>query len=838
MNIELLCNNTKNPLGICGTPTFGWRCIANSGEGKKQISYRVSVCEESGKTLWDSGTVESSVSNFIRYGGNELKPFSKYTWKISVGTEVGVFESETAYFVTGLKDTDWSAEWISTETVENAPILYKKFELEENDKEIYAFICGLGYFELHINGQKVGDDYFVPNWTDYDTVSYSDLKYDFNGVTKKRLNYLVYEVSKYLKEGENTVEIWLGNGFFKQELRKTEGSFNYGQLKAIFQMIGDGWKVLTDHTWKARKSPIILNNIYYGEVYDNRVSENEELTVSVVEKPDAIFQPQFAPTDRISEIKELETEINGIYDSKEVMSGFVGFKCSGERGAKVEIYYSENIDSNCELDFSSTVGYEDCDRNQIQKDIYILSGEGTEEYIPKFVWHGFRYFKIVCKSAEVFDVRAFYVHSNIEKTGHFICSDEGLNKLHNMYHNSLKSNLHGGVPSDCPHRERLGYTGDGQVASDSAMYNYDMYAFYKKWVYDILDAQNQETGFVPHTAPFAGGGGGPAWGCAIVVVPWNLYRHYGDVESLSMTVEAMKKWLLYLKEKKNNDGVIYREENGSWCLGEWCLPADFSWCEPRFDEIKIPSELVNTSYYVYCLKIYKKVLAILGLNDEMVDVEIENATEAINREFLDEYYSEGVQGCDLFPLSAGVVPEDKKKDIINHIKKCFAENDYCMDTGLLGTKFLFEILNEYELNNIAYKLLKQKKYPSYGYMLEKGATSVWETWEGTGSMSHEALISFDSWFYYGLCGISIDYFERFDKVVIKPYYPDDLDFVKTKMSIPCGELKLEWVRKGSSIRLTVEIPFNAEASVQISNGEMVELGAGRHKFIINTKMRR
>lgn len=829
LNIVLKCENRINPICTTKFPEFRWYFENYDGRGAFQLSYRIKVFDECENMYWDSGVVKSEDCSFVVYAGKPLLGHTKYFWNVEVETEDGVFKSEMAYFVTGLSENEWKAKWI-TGDFEHAPVFQKKFELSHIENPVYAFICGLGYFELYINGRRVGDDYFVPNQTDYDDVEYLNLKYPFSGKPRKRVKYLGYEVSEYLSVGENTVEIWLGNGWYKQEERSIEGTFKYGELKTIFQLHSGDFCLTSDESWLVCDGPVTYNNIYYGETFES----GKKLVfspVNLAKAPNAEFVPQLAPADKIMEEISPVRITKSIYDCGKVITGFAEIKCKGSQGGKITVRYAECLDENDELDFKSTVGYEEGDINQIQKDTFILSGDGDEVYAPHFVWHGFRYFELETENAEIIEVKAQYIYTSIEQTNSFECSDERLNEIHNIYVNSQKAAVHGAVPVDCPHRERLGYTGDGQSSSYSAMYNFDFRGFYRKWIDDILDTQNQETGFVAHTAPFTGGGGGPAWGCAVAIVPWNYYLHYGDKALLEKCLPGIEKWILYLKSRLNEKGLVYREENGSWCLGDWCVPIGTEWSEPCFDKLKLPSELVNTCFYVKCIKIYQNILEVLKIEKYDYFTEMKNATVSINREYLREFYSYGTQGCDVFPLHTGIVPEKCKEKVIKNLRENIEKNKFTFDTGIFGTGYMLDVLAENGLNDYAYKLMTQTQYPSYGYMVKNGATSVWETWEGTGSKAHGGLGCFDFWLYQELAGIKPTIKGGFKEVNISPYFCKDIGYVKAEYMTNYGKLLVSWKRKSDDIILNITVPFNITAKVLIDKDEH-NVTCGTYSFCI------
>ena len=833
MRITLTCEQKRNPVCVSLTPVFGWTCERESArEGSVQLAYRIMVRDTQGVLCWDSGRVESDRCAFIPYGGEPLQSHSKYYWTTEVYTDGGVFQSDDAYFVTCISEGDWVADWICEDRCRNAPVFTKEFELRHRIDTAYAYVCGLGYFELYINGKKVGDDYFVPNRTDYDKVRYENLKYPFHGVTKKVCNYLGYDVASYLRVGKNKVEILLGNGWYRQTERVVEGSFVYDSLKTVFQLHCDGVVIKSDSTWRVRNSRITRNNIFYGETYAANETDDGLYPVRIARPPIGVLKPQLAPADRVRETIRPTPLPNGVYDLGKNITGFVRIKVRGQAGDRVSIYYTEMLDQAGLPDFTSTVGYEPSDRMQIQKDEYILGSSDTEEYTPHFVWHGFRYFRIVSEHAEILDAVGLYVAADAEKRGSFCCSSELLNQIHEIYVNAQISNMHGAVPSDCPHRERIGYTGDGQVSSLSAMYNYDTYNLYRKWIADIAGTQNEKTGFVAHTAPFNGGGGGPSWGSSIVIVPWNLYMQYGDPAILEENIDAIRKWIGYLKGNRNASGLVYREEEGSWCLGEWCLPTGKTWSEPQPEEIKVPNELVNSTVYIYCMQLYCKMLRILGRSDETVQKDLQEAQDAVNRAYLTDFYSNGIQGCDVFPLFCGIVPEQHEKHVFEHVLTNLREHGNHFDTGMFGTRCLLYVLDRYDRNDVALEMLGQTDYPSYGNMVKQGATALWETWEGNGSQNHTALGGFDSWFYECLAGIRpVEEHAGFGEFSVRPYFSDTLSYVHAELKTVYGILSVGWQRTAEGICLRVTVPFNTRGHIHLPHGT-TDVGCGTYEYLL------
>ncbi len=818
MQLKLKCLN--EPI-----PVFSW--IAEDTEDTMQLAYRINVFTEDNTLVWDSGEVKSDNSACVRYDGNVLEENKKYLWKVFVTTENAVYESEISEFITGLYDFD-SIIWISPLKTINAPVIHREFTLESVHDYATLNVCGLGYFEVYINGKKVSEDLMSPVRTDYDDVEYSGLKYPFEGETRKSIKYLNYEVSSYLKEGKNTISVWLAKGWYIQEDRIVEGLFNYGdELKAFFILTNGKDVVKSDLECYCTNSPILYDNIFYGEKYDF-TSDIRRYSVHLAKAPTGVLMPQLCPPERSREVI-IPTAKGNIYDAGKCMTGFAEITFRGNYGDEVRISYSEDIDENGELDYTSTVGYEESDKDQIQADVVILDGE-VNTYVPRFVWHTFRYFKIEApKGVAVEDVKVHYVCTDAEQRAFFESSSEMLNKIHAMSLNTQLTNTHGCMPMDCPHRERLGYTGDGQLSSLSVLTNFDAHQMYVKWVTDIFDAQSLETGFVPHTAPFCGGAGGHGWGSAVAVVPWNIYLQYGDTQILEKAEPHIEKWLEYLNTRRE-DGFVTHEQPGSWCLGDWCMPSKYPWSEPHLEDIKIPSILVNTVYFIHCCDIYLNICSIVGKEPkEWIAKERSISVDAVNTLLMDGNYADGEQGSNMFPLYVGIVPKEHEQTVLENTIKRAENNNYRFETGISGTKFTFHVLDKYNRNDIALKMMLCTEYPSFGNMIKNGATSLWETWEGNGSKNHTAFSSADSWISYGLAGVKPQ--GGYKEFTLKPYFAPELDFMNYSINTEYGVIGICWTRNEDAIEVEIKVPFNTTAHVDL-NGKCFDLKAGTYKEVI------
>ncbi|MDG0812796.1 family 78 glycoside hydrolase catalytic domain [Cohnella rhizosphaerae] len=547
------------------------------------------------------------------------------------------------------------------------------------------FAC-LGYGELYLDGGKVGDHVLDPNWSDYDDRTIEGLLYPYDDNGKKSVYYVAYDITAELTVGKHRFGAMLGNGFYNQTARTVEGRMSYGTPRFLLQLNiqyadGSAERFVSDGSWRCECGPILYDNVFVGEVYDARreiegwsepgFDESDWQSVRIMTAPSGVLRAQQSPADKVmGTIRPISRTQLGdgcyVYDMGQNFSGWVRLRVrSSPAGSRYILRFAEELHPDGTLDFTSAGG-----TDQIQHDVYIAKGDAIEDYEPRFVWHGFRYVEISGFPGEPADDAAIgvIVHASVDSGGSFECSDETLNRIQRMYRWSQLSNLHGGVPSDCPHRERLGYTGDGHITAKAAMYNFGMASFYRKWVQDIGDAQNVRTGFVPHTAPFNGGGGGPGWGSAYVIVPWLAYRAYGDLSLLRDHYEGMKRWVDYLHGCTDDGCIVEREEPGSWCLGDWCIPGS----------IELPERVVNTYFHAYVTQLLGRIAQVLGSGEDQRRYEARYADIclAFNARFLDpdrNRYSIGRQGADLFAYALGCVPPEREPVIRNRLLMQYAE---------------------------------------------------------------------------------------------------------------------------------------------------------------------
>ena len=406
-------------------------------------------------------------------------------------------------------------------------------------------------------------------------------------------------------------------------------------------------------------------------------------------------------------------------------------------------------------------------------------------------------------------------------TSAFECSDETLNWYYRTFVNTQLSNMHSGVPSDCPHRERLGYTGDGQLTCNAVMTEFDAESFYRKWIADIWDCQDKTTGHVQHTAPFAGGGGGPAgWGGAIINVPYQFYRHYGHRNELEAMFSSMEKFVEYMESRTEN-GMIVREEKDGWCLGDWCTPT----------KIEIPEELVNTTMFISQLKRLIFCAKVLGRPYDKYESLITKYSRAVTEKYFDETtgdFFNNIQGANAFAVDCGLGDE---RTIENIVKKYSEKTEF--DTGIFGTEILLNVLYKTGNGELATRLLANKGEVSFDFMRRAGATTLWENWNGEASHSHPMFGASTEFLFEEILGIKQGKETvRYDQITIAPAFPECLGFAKGKITTPHGEIAVSWKRCGNEIEICIDLCDGINASLVAFNKKM-PLTVGKNEFVLN-----
>ena len=711
------------------------------------------------------------------------------------------------------------AKWIEC-TDNDAPVFRKEFDAVKGEKAEIT-ICGLGFFHLYINGRKVSGDLLTPNATNYSYRDLNQLNFPLPDDLSFRIYAMKYDISEYLLEGKNTLAVMLGNGYYNQNKRMAEGNVVFGTPKLCYIVEKESGNVLSDETTLSRKGYILENNLYYGEYHDytqypagfdqNGYNGNDFAESTVIPAPESNFQIQFSPSDKV--IRTLKPKFikdegkTKLYEVDENTVGYAVFKCA-EKGKKIVVSYGEEIyDERPHYGVKFAEGY--------QTEVFITDGT-DREYIPQFTWHGFRYFRV---EGDVEPIRVDVVHSDCPVTSSFESDNENLNWLYDAYIKTQLCNMHSGVPSDCPHRERLGYTGDGQLCCEAGMMLLDSREFYRKWLYDIADCQCKISGHVTHTAPWMGGGGGPAgWGGAMIEVPYKFYKVYGDKNLLDEFFPKMLHFLDYLENRSEN-GLVYREEDNGWCLGDWCTP----------DRIKIPEVYVNTCLYVRFMQQTVEAAEIIGREKEAAHL-IERI-EKVKRAIFVAYYSPhqnafcgDVQGATCLALQIGLGDERVKEEVYRKYR------DLGMfDTGIIATEVLPRYLFENGQGQIAFDLLSSDKETSFAYMKRNGATTIWENWSGCDSRNHPMFGSVTKYLFTYLLGIrQPENGAAYKDVVITPCFVDGMNKAKGHLTTASGVVSVEYVKNGN--KATVKVCADPAINAVFAYGNVKESFSGEAVF--------
>ena len=865
---HLTCEYLKDPAVVdVRNPRLAWINMAKTGErDQKQTAYEIRVASSKSKLsepdLWNSGKIVSEQSFRVEYNGKPLTSRQECWWQVRTQDKDGNLSrwSEPGFWRMGLLDSsDWKAQWIGapwqgeealpkpvggpdarlTEMPPPAPLFRKEFSVDKKVTKAVAFVTGLGYFELYLNGKKVGDDVLVPNQTNYGKRpgledEYIPVADNFRGY---KVMYLAYDLKDQLKHGANVLGSILGNGFYNSAKHWTRSYGSPRFLCQVYLTYSDGTeKVITsDTSWKASKSAIISDMVYYGEQYDARKEQPgwcapgfddtgwesavlrkppEGKLVAHTARPDKVTK-QIAPilikkNDNGDYLVDFGVEISGRLRLNDV---------EGPAGQKIDIKYISNIYSG--------------------DNSYTFRGEGPENYASRFNWFVFSAVEIhnwpgVLKPEQV---TAEAVNTGIEETATFETSDTLFNDINKIWKRSQLDNMHGGIASDCPHRERSPYTGDGEVACATVMSNFDAANFYHKWIGDIYDAQNPETGYVPNGAPWQPGcGGGVAWGAAICVMPWEFYLHYGAKDMLSDNYEGMKGYVRYMQTWVNDDGIMFSQVPGHdgkplrWFnLGEWCTPGK-----------QVPDEMVHTFYFWLCADITAKTAAILGKEKEAGEYQAlaERTKDAFHKRFYDEEKGTyGNHGGNIFALKMGV-PDDQYAKVIQALKSDIKAADGHLDTGIFGTRFFFEVLADNGLQKEAFEAMNKRTEPSYGHWIELGSTTTREQWSRGGSHNHPMFGGGLTWFYHDLAGMQEDAAEPgYKHIIFRPQPVDGMEYVTYSNLTPYGKAGIHWENKNNGFTMDITVPVGSHATVYVPAKDPESVHERGNRFVEDKGMK-
>ena len=757
------------------------------------------------------------------------------------------------------------AKWISYQDKTDKVIEFKKtFKLIGEISAAKLYICGLGFFDAEINEKKISADYFKPLVTDY---SIRDLKAErqiVNGV-KKRINLCRYDVTKFLMRGENTLKATVANGYYQNDDRPEEPFIAiYGEKKLIFDLrvdFADGSKekILSNCETLVRQTNSSCG-LYIGQRIDFSAANGEWIPSSLTAVPDGEFFLSDCPCDRIEHVlKPVEKTTKGeklVLDFGENHSGGLAFKIKGVAGQKITVGHAETLYENGELNYE-TSRYEEFDsksgkllRRIDQISEYVLSGN-VDKIEPTFNWFCYRYVEIIgLKKAEISDIGSYYIHADV-KRNEFNCSEKIFEEIVEKTCRTIYNNMHSGLITDCPHREKRPYTGDGGIIAESFMYLVDGEKFLSKWLDDILASQ-AENGYVPNTAPHLGGGGGYAWGNAIATIPEVLYNHTGDKIYLKKSLPYIKKWTEYLESRYKNCEVL-PPEGQKWALGDWLAPA--------ITEFNI--SLMNLLTFYRAVNIAERFAGILGEDAKSYKFLKKRIVTDINEKHFNNVeirYDKGIQGENILPLQFNIVPERYRDELRKKIRKRYAEDlNFHLDTGIISTPFLIDCLTDNGMKDVAFKIITARDYPSYQYMLE-GETTLSEHWskrwpdyylngtddivKGGGHLSHchPMFGSVCAWLYKRVAGLDLS--KVCDGIIVfEPIFIDKLDCSSASVITRYGKTGIKW-NKVPLFNAEIEVPegligelrLTTNFCVLVENEERIQINRTKENGKIRIKL--
>lgn len=843
---DLRCEYKKDPMGIDEThPRLSWKIFSTTKE-QYQTAYQILVATTpskltpSGADLWNSQKVDSDQSTLVPYSGKPLVSKQKCYWSVRIWDKSGKATgwSQPATFETGLlQPEEWKADWIKSlitfkEHSHPAPLFRKEFEVNGKVKSARLYCTSRGLYEFFLNGQRVGDQLFTPGWTSFE----------------KRLQYQTYDITPLIKKGVNAAGIMLGNGWYRAFRPNSIEMKTGNELEVLAQLEieytnGTRQLVLSDGSWKSSTGPIVLSEIYNGEIYDARLEKpgwctpgfnDQDWSGVAVTKTtkNNLVSPYSEPVRRIEELKPVKVLVTPagetVLDMGQNMVGWCKLKVECPAGTVITLRHAEVLDMKGNF-------YTENLRRAKQEIVYTCKGGGVEVYEPHFSFQGFRYVAVSGYPKEVTTdlLTGIVVHSDLEPTGSFSCNDPLINQLQHNIIWGQKGNFVD-VPTDCPQRdERLGWTGDAQVFAPTSCYNMQSATFWTKWLRDLA-ADQHEDGAVPHVIPnVLGRGGSTGWADAAVIVPWVVYQYYGDTRVLEDQYVSMKRWVEFMRAQAG-DSFLFKPKDRQF--GDWLA---FATTRSDYPGATTDKNFLSQTYFYHSVHLLKQIASILGKSGDAAEYDSlrKKIAEAFNREFVtpNGRLSSDTQTAYVRALSFGLLPPALEKEAAARLAADVNQFGH-ITTGFLGTADICHVLTQYGYLDEAYKLLFRKEYPSWLYPVTKGATTIWERWDGIkadgsfqsagmNSFNHYAYGAVGDWLYKAVAGInSAPGSPGYKKIVIKPHPGGKMNDVKASHESPYGTIVSEWNIQDNSLTLTVEIPANTTAEVFMpSTGKELEI---------------
>ena len=851
---SLKCDSKINPMGIdVQNPHLSWEIHASERD-IRQSSYQILVSDSPEKlqnntgNIWDSKVVKSDQSVLVEYAGTPLNSGKKYFWKVKIQCQKGkesVWSEPSTWQMGLLSPGDWErAIWISydnlPESMRVVPGVHgdgkelgikaikrsivqhfrKEFKVEKKVENATLYISGLGHYEASINGQKVGQSFLAPGWTNYDKVSL----------------YNTYDVTQQLKPGKNAIGVIVGNGFYninRERYRKLVIAYGYPKMISKLKIdYADGTStiILSGTDWKCAPSPILFSGIYGGEDYDARV---EQRGWNIPGFNDAKWKMALAatgPSGKLTaesdnpvtvresiNVKKFEQPQPGkfLYDFGQNCSGIIELKVSGQRGSVIKLTPGELItrDKKINQKASGTPFYY----------TYTLKGEGIETWRPRFSYYGFRYLMVegaAPKSEkpnkykpQIIDLQMLHTCNSASKNGEFTCSNQLFNQIYTLIDWAVRSNIQS-VVTDCPHREKLGWLEQTYLMGASMFYNYNLYPLYRKAIRDMIVSQTSD-GLVPDIAPefvpFQGGfRDSPEWGSAGVILPWMVWKWYGDLSVVEEALPMMKRYVNYLGTKTSGHILSYG-------LGDWF---DYGPNTPGEAQLT-PKALTATAIYYYDIVLLSKMMELTHKKEDALKMQAlaGDVKKAFNTNFFNQQtkvYSTGSQTAMSMPLVVGLVDEKERKSVFRNLVDSINKSGKSLTAGDIGFHFLVKALEEGGGSQLLFDMNFRNDVPGYGFQLKKGATALTESWSALEEVSNNHLMlgHIMEWFYSGPGGINQEENSTgFRNIIIRPEIVGDLTWVKSGYQSMYGLIRSEWKKAGNILEMEVEIPANTSATI-------------------------
>ena len=826
---RLLCEYLQAPLGVdVKEPRLSWQINSNM-PGIKQHTYQLSVGTDSLDVIHMKGNYwfskKASGDQLVIYKGKTLQPFTKYFWAVTIIDNAGHKASAISSFETGMMNQqNWKGSWISDTRdtrLKQGALFRKTFGVGKKIAYARAYISVAGLYELYINGERIGNHGLDPMYTRFD----------------RRNLYVSYDVTSSLNNDRNVIGVMLGNGWYNHQSTAVwdfdkapwRNRPSFCMDLRITYADGSNETISTGKDWKTINGPITFNSIYTGEHYDatkeiagwNTVMGVDSSWKQVIYVPapsrHIVSQMMVPITDgELIPAKQMNrfADTSYVFDLGRNISGCSEIRLKGEKGTIVRLKHGERLYANGHVDQSNIdVHYRPVDdTDPFGTDVYILKGMGEEKFRPRFNYKGFQYVEVSSSKPVILtkeSLNGYFMHSAVNVAGKVQSSDSIINKIWWATNNSYLSNLFG-YPTDCPQREKNGWTGDAAIAVETGLYNFDGITVYEKWMADHRDEQ-QPNGVLPSIIPTGGWGyewgNGPDWTSTIAIIPWNLYLFYGNTKPLADNYDHIKSYVDHINE-------VYPSGLVSWGLGDWVPVKSVS-----------PVELTSTCYYYADVMILAKSAHLLGKEKDHAYYTL--LASKIQHVFTEKYLDStnmivgnGTQTELAVPLYWGIIPEKWKPMVAANLAKKVEHDSAQLDVGLLGTKAILNALSENGYANIAYRLASNRSYPSWGWWIMNGATTLYENWKIDAandiSLNHIMFGEIGAWFYKALGGIRPDpAFPGFKNILLEPFFVKGLDSFSCYHDGPYGRIASSWKRVNNKIEYKVTVPPNSTATLTL-----------------------